>query len=207
MNTWGISGPTFLALYGVALLAVAGAAWLWGRRAGGSAIDVDGLDEYEVAVLNGGERLAATVALVNLDRQGALELGDRLLRQLGQAGEVDLDRLSAADLDQLGVSMDVTVRGPIGAGAHPVEAAVYRAARKARPPAPADVVELAVESSALTDIRNRLVGRGLLYGSDDHDRLRGRWRWFLPLVTVGIVRLWLGLQRERPVVFLMGSWL
>ena len=86
MNTWGISGPTFLALYGLALLAVAGAAWFWGRRAVGSAIDVDGLDEYEVAVLNGGERLAATVALVNLDRQGALELGDRLLRQLGEAG-------------------------------------------------------------------------------------------------------------------------
>ena len=35
MNTWGVSGPAFLALYGVALLAVAGAAWFWGRRADG----------------------------------------------------------------------------------------------------------------------------------------------------------------------------
>ena len=89
MNTWGISGPTFLALYGMAVVIVAAAAWWIGAAGAVPDVDADDLDEYEVAVLNGGERLAATVALVNLDRQGALELGDRLLREL----DLDLRKL------------------------------------------------------------------------------------------------------------------
>ena len=80
MNTWGISGPAFLALYGTALVVVTAAAVWVGWRRERVAADDAGVDEYEVALLNGGERLAAVVALVNLDRQGALELGDRLLR-------------------------------------------------------------------------------------------------------------------------------
>ena len=203
MNTWGISGPAFLALYGTALVVVTAAALWVGRRRERVAADTAGLDEYEVALLNGGERLAAVVALVNLDRQGSLELGDRLLRELGEAGEVDLDHLSAADLDHIGVSMDVTVRAPIGPHVHPVEAAVYRAARRAKPPAPGPVVDLAAESSALADLRAGLVGRGLLYGPEDLDRLRSRWEWLIPLLTIGVVRLGYGLNRERPVLFLV----
>ena len=203
MNTWGISGPAFLALYGTALVVVTAAALWVGRRRERLAADAAEVDEYEVALLNGGERLAAVVALINLDRQGSLELGDRLLRELGEAGEVDLDHLSATDLDHLGVSMDVTVRGPIGRHVHPVEAAVFRAARKAKPPAPGQVLDLAVESSALADLRAGLVGRGLLYGPEDHDRIRSRWKWFIPLLTVGVVRLGYGLNRERPVLFLV----
>ena len=104
MNTWGISGPVFLAIYGAALLVVTGVAW-WsgGRRGTDSAVDAEELDEYQVALLNGGERLAAVVALVNLDRQGAVELGDGLLRELEATGDVDLRRIRSADLEHLGV--------------------------------------------------------------------------------------------------------
>ena len=50
--------------------------------------------------------------------------------------------------------MDSTL-GRLPAGAHPVEAAVYHAARKAEPTGGDSVAELAAESSALADIRGR----------------------------------------------------
>lgn len=204
MNTWGISGPVFLALYGSALLVVAAAA-LWGghRRVGASDEGTDGLDEYEVAMLNGGERLAAVVALVNLDRQGALELGDRLLRELEASGDLDLAGMSASQLEQLGVSTDMTVRHSLDPGADPVERAVYEAARHAEPRSASTVVTLATEASAFADLRADLEERGLLYPAEDADRLHHRWLWFLPLLAAGVLRATIGLQRGRPVTFLV----
>ncbi|HEX7276220.1 MAG TPA: TIGR04222 domain-containing membrane protein [Acidimicrobiales bacterium] len=198
MNTWGISGPTFLALYGVALLALAGAAWWWGRWASGPTVGADELDEYEVAVLNGGERLAATVALVNLDRSGGVELGDRLLREL----DLDLRRVRPADLDRAGVSMDV-VLGRRPTAAHPVEVAVYDAVRRAEFRSAATVVADAAASPVLSGVRAGLVERGLIVGPEAVDRLRGRWRWLLPLLAAGVVRALVGNQRGRPIGFLV----
>jgi len=64
MNTWGIPGPVFLAIYATVLVVVGAALWA-GRRQPDPDDDADAaeLDEYEVAMLNGGERLVAVVAL------------------------------------------------------------------------------------------------------------------------------------------------
>ncbi len=204
MNTWGIPGPVFLAIYATALALLAGAAlWLGRRDDHGSGPDSGELDEYDVAMLNGGERLAAVVALANLDRQGSLALGDRLLRELEEAGEVDLEALTADDLGRLGVSMEVTLLEDVAAKAHPVEKAVHQSARHSEPRTAPRVVAHAVRSSALAGVRAGLVDRGLLYSPEDRDRLGRRWQWFVPLLLVGAVRAWEGFQRERPVAYLL----
>lgn len=202
-NTWGISGPAFLALY-AALLAVAAGMALWAGRGRRDATPTTGdLDQYEVALLNGGEQLAATVALVNLQHRGELELGDRLLRTLDASGDVDLDTLGAKDLAKLDVAMRISLGRKAARRRHPVEAAVYDAAREADPREPAAVLAAAGRSSALAHVRGRLAQRGLVYDGADIDRMRGRWRWLLPVLGLGLVRAAVGLSRGRPIGFLV----
>jgi uncharacterized protein (TIGR04222 family) len=103
MHTWGISGPWFLVIY-VVLFGLAGLAALFGRRprarpAPEHPVDPAELDPYEVAMLNGGERLAVTAAVANLKQAGAIGAG-QTSRMIVADGRLPLD-------------------------AHPVEQAVY----------------------------------------------------------------------------------
>ncbi len=191
MTTWGIDGPTFLAIHAAAVAATSAVAVLVDRRPG-AAVDAGGLDEYETAYLSAGAQLAAVVALVNLDRRGAIDLGDDLLRELQESGDLNLDAVRDADhLAELGVELHVTVETNTVAAAavrHPVEAAALQAARGTKPRTPWRVVLAVTRMKAMGKVRAGLVERGLLNDRYAIQRLRGRWRWLLPLLVLGGAR-------------------
>ena len=73
-------------------------------------IGLQGVDEYQMAMLNGGHGLTVVVALVALDRRGLLDVGDGLLRQLADAGELELETATVEDVNRLGVALRVSLR-------------------------------------------------------------------------------------------------
>jgi hypothetical protein len=195
MSTWGIDGTVFLGIYSGAVAATTAAAVLFeGRRS--STDERAELDQYETAFVTGGAQLAAVVALVNLDARGAIELGDELLCELHDLGDLDLSTVRDADhLAELGVELHVGL-APEGvadaAVRHPVEAAALQAVRGTRPRSPWRIVEATVASAAMERLRSGLVDRGLAYAPADVDSMHLRWRWLLPLLALGAVRLWTG---------------
>jgi uncharacterized protein (TIGR04222 family) len=192
MTTWGIDGPTFLAIHTAAMAATSAVAVLADGRLGTTA-GAGELDEYETAYLTGGAQLAAVVALVNLDRRGAIDLGDHLLRDLQESGDLDLDTVRDADhLAELGVELHVTVETNAVADAavrHPVEAAALQAVRGTKPRTPWRVVSAVTRMKAMGKVKAGLVDRGLLHDRYDIEDLRGRWRWLLPLLVIGGARM------------------
>ncbi|HEV2759838.1 MAG TPA: TIGR04222 domain-containing membrane protein, partial [Acidimicrobiales bacterium] len=210
MSTWGIDGPAFLGIYiGLAALIVV-AALLVDRRHG-SPSEVEDRDEYEIALLAGGARLAAIVALVNLDRRGVIELGDGLLRQLRDSGDLDLDAVRDADhLADLGVELHVSLPRAVGATdalGHPLEAAALQAARGTKPRTPWRVVSAVTGTRAIRELQAGLVRGGLLYGADDVERMQARWRWLLPMMAAGGVRVLADSRNGEPVVALLAAML
>jgi uncharacterized protein (TIGR04222 family) len=153
----------------------------------------DDLDDYDVAFLTGGSRLAAVVALVNLERRGLIDLGDDLLRDLRDSGDLDLEAVRDADhLIELGVELHVSVMTASVATAaltHPVEAAALQAVQGTKPGTPWRVVSAVTATKALGQVRRGLVQRGLLHEQADIERLQRRWRWLLPLLVFALWRL------------------
>jgi len=174
--------------------AAAAAAAVLVDRSPKDTLDQHDLDEYEVAYLTGGARLAAVVALVNLDRRGAIDLGDGLLRDLRDSGDLDLDAVRDADhLAELGVELHVRLAKDdvaTAAVAHPVEAAALQAARGTKPRTPWRVIEAVTGTRAVGAVRDGLERRGLLHAPADVDRIQARWRWLLPVLAVGGAHAW-----------------
>jgi uncharacterized protein (TIGR04222 family) len=177
METWGITGPRFLAVYAILLALSALAAWIDRRRRLGRDVRTMNvaLDPYEIAVLNGGRRLAAAAAAANLRQAGALRFEGRRL----------------------------VLAGPLPAGAHRVERALYQTvARGERRDPLLDVIPGNVDG--LDEVEDRLVQLGLRW-----DRQRARTTlavllWFVPVLALGMARLVAGLSAGRPVAFLVG---
>ena len=210
MSTWGIDGPVFLGMYIGLAAAIVVAAVLVDRRHG-SPPEVEDLDEYEIALLTGGARLAAIVALVNLDRRGAIELGDGLLRQLSDSGDLDLDAIRDANhLAELGVELHLSLPKAVSATdavGHPVEAAALQAAQGTKPRTPWRVVSAITGTRAIRELQAGLVRRGLLYGAGDVERLQDRWRWLLPLLVIGGARALTDAGTGEPVLALLAAML
>lgn len=206
MTTWGIDGPTFLAIHTAAAAATAAVAVRADRRRAGAA--AGDLDEYETAYLTGGAQLAAVVALVNLDRRGAIDLGDDLLRDLHESGDLNLDAVrDAAHLAELGVELHVTmVKGEVAARCvrHPVESAALQAVRGTKPPTPWRVVGALTRTKAMGKVRTGLVDRGLLHDAQGVEHLRARWRWLIPLLAIGGARALAGVEGLIAVVVTLG---
>jgi uncharacterized protein (TIGR04222 family) len=177
-QTWGISGPRFLAIYAVLLALTVLVAAIDRRRRTGGPVRMDPgmpLDAYEVAVLNGGEQLAATAAVANLRKAGALR--------------VDGDAVEPA--------------GPLPPGAHPIERAVYDSVLRGERRRAAFVPVLARNVRELGEIRGRLVQLGLLWDRGPARRMRALLFWFVPVLGLGLARLAAGLANDRPVEFLV----
>lgn len=188
-----IDGVLFTGIYTGLLGATTATAFLADGGRGVPAPAPGDLDEYEVAFLTGGSRLAAIVALVNLERRGLIDLGGSLLRDLRDSGDLDLDTVrDADDLIDLGVELHVAVTsGSVATTTltHPVEVAALQAVQGTKPRTPWRVVSAVTATKALGRVRRGLVQQGLLYDYADVERVRRRWRWLLPVLAFGLLGL------------------
>ncbi|MCA2212232.1 TIGR04222 domain-containing membrane protein [Jidongwangia harbinensis] len=176
-DTWGISGPAFLVLYLVLIVAVAVAAAVHRRILfrGDTGVDVDRLGPQQIAYLNGGARLAVYTALGGLRAAGALGTGPG--RTLVQSG-------------------------PLPSGVTPLDTAVHHAAGRQVPAREVGSDQWVVR--AVEQLRDGLETAGLAV---TRGQRRAALMWSVAgaaVVLLGFARLVDGLQNDRPVGFLLG---
>jgi uncharacterized protein (TIGR04222 family) len=181
MNPLDMPGPEFLTFYVVLFLAaVAGAACLrWLLRQPGDAPlpEALALSPYEVAYLSGGEEQVVNAAIARLVHEDALAV-DSINRKLTARGD-----------------------GP-PTDASELERAVYSAVKGDAAETVAAV--RAAAASKLAPVRRRVYELGLLVLDDQAEIAR-----FLPLFLVllvplfGVVKIFVGISRDRPVLFLV----
>jgi uncharacterized protein (TIGR04222 family) len=177
-DTWGISGPTFLVLFGLAAVVAVIVVYRLRQRI---LIGVDrpgvaeNLHPYEVAYLTAGPSLAVTSALGSLRTHGSVDTAG--LRSL-------------------------TIAGPMVAGATPLDSAIYNAIANERATTTSAVRADAQVRAALDELADRMRRGGLLLTKEASQLLR--WAT-LPLAAVlglGVFRLQAGLANDRPVLLL-----
>lgn len=176
MNPFDLQGPEFLILYtALFALALGGVSLLRARRGDSLALP-NSLDPYEAAYLAGGTARAVEAATAALFHRGVIEV-DALEQRLRATG-VPEEKLD------------------------PFEAAVLRRIPKDEPVEFDRLVRMAdIDAAAL---HNRLVQQGLLRSNEEVTATRwGSALPFLLLMAVGLVKLVIGFQRERPVGFLI----
>lgn len=173
-DTWGISGSAFLAIYSGLLAMTTLAVWVRRRRwrAGLEArAGTPTLDTYDLAMLNGGEALALATAVANLWEAGVVTVEEGQLR----------------------------VTQPLAQDAQPVEQAVYQALDSAQSTKLWSVQSSVTGHPALAAVQERLVRHGLLYPPSQISALRRLALWFLPVLVLGIARLFSDIANGRLV--------
>ena len=180
MNTWGISGSYFLLLY-VGLFVISWFVVLAVRRriaaAAGKAAVLDEpprLDVYEMAMLNGGGRLALAAAACQLKEAGKLRVEGRAL----EAG------------------------GHLPADADPVETWLYTYVHE-RDVSASGLPDEDRAEPVLGPIRDRLEKLGLLLTARQRESMRWAVLWFAPLLALGIARVVAGTAHHHPVSYLV----
>ncbi len=177
MNTWGISGPYFLLLY-AGLFVITWIVVLAVRQrmivVAGTA-EVSGQPElglYEVAMLNGGGRLALALAACRLK----------------EASSIGLDPDGGT----------LVVQGPLPLDVDPVEKWLY--AHVEEPAAPGlDLLDEGPAEPVLGPIRDRLQELKLMLTDRQTASMRRQVWWFAPLLALGTARLVAGIANHRPV--------
>jgi uncharacterized protein (TIGR04222 family) len=180
-DTWGISGPKFLLLYGFALIVVivlvtiARRALLGGGRPSGmvasAALSVD-----EIAFLSGGAPGLGASALV-------------ALREHGEAATLDLRKILAVG----------NVNRP---DASPAQRELHAAMLKAGSVSARRVGLLAGRTQAAAVARRSLGSRGLLTTLSLRNRIRLLSLLYVALLAVGVVRFIDGVQGDKRVTYL-----
>lgn len=193
MNPLDLPGPAFLALY-VALGAVALVAALvlkrWAQGPGGEPSEalLDSLTPYDVAFLRGGPDAAAQAAIASLVHRGRLAVEDTDLVVPPGAG-------AEGELVGDGVYRGVPRRAPD----HPLDAAILAAVGTRRSfvgvqreaSSAAESIGVSLERAQLMRSKAALGGRNLAVGAPA-----------AALIVLGTVKLFVGLSRDRPVLFL-----
>lgn len=181
-NTWNISGPDFLAVYGILCAVAAAAAWIRWRRVLGPRRPADSsapeLDVYQVAMLAGGPPSVIVTAATNLYRAGRLTAGRR-------RGALEL------------------AAGP-ASPASGIERAVLEAVRS-RPGSSVKTLRRDLrDAPAITAIASRLEHGGLLDPPAKQTRLRLELAAIGGLlVSLGVARVVAGASVGKPVAFLV----
>ena len=174
-DTWGIPGPTFIACYLTAIVAVAILAAVHRKILfrGARNARVDDLGAQQVAFLSGGDQLAIYSSLGGL-------------RQAGLIGS--------------GPGHTVLQTGPLPAGVTPLDAAIHNAAgRQIRG---RDLIGDQWVRSALDQLRDGLERRGLVVSTATMRTAR-IWVWVIgAVVLIGVLRLVAGTMNDKPVGFL-----
>jgi uncharacterized protein (TIGR04222 family) len=174
-DTWGISGPTFLAGYlALAVIVIAAAvAWRWANTAGSTGIHTREPRPMELAQLSGGDELARYAAQAALRTGGAIDARGRGM-------------LLAA--------------GPMPAGASELEYAVYNAVVRG-----ASQRAIATDpgvTAALHRQRAGLVRDGWLLDRAAQRRVRAPGILVLALAAFGGWRVHAGSANHKPVALL-----
>jgi uncharacterized protein (TIGR04222 family) len=175
-DTWGISGPDFIAGFAVALAAMTVVASLVRLRvtradAGSAARQPT---PVEVAILTGGRSRAVYSALAGLRAAGVVGSG--------QLGELE-------------------ATAPAPAGLSRLEFAVYEAA--IRRVQGSQVAQDYQVRSALVDLESQLSREGWLLDEEQQRRARlGSWL-LLALAAVGAARVMAGLGNHKPVLYIV----
>ena len=180
MNPFDWEGPAFLALYLVvlptAIVVAIALRWMLRLPADEPPAEANDLSPYEIAYLAGRERLAVDNAIVRLMRRGALAV-DAATGKLSQRGELPAEALE-------------------------LEKVVFFAAGR-EPGKHINEVHTAAASVAGKP-REQLEGFGLLVNDNDATviRLAAAGVVFLAFLF-GLVKVFVGVSRERPVGFLI----
>lgn len=174
-DTWGIPGPTFLALFAGAAGVLVIAAFV--HRAilfAGHHTPVDQLHPQQVAYLNGGPKLAVYASLAGLKSSGAIGVGP---------------------------GRTLVASGHMPAGATSLDQAIYNAA--GRGVRARDVNSDQWVSMALTSLREDLERRGLAPAEGTRVAARVVPLAMLALLALGVARLIAGISGDKPVGFLI----
>jgi uncharacterized protein (TIGR04222 family) len=186
-DTWGISGISFLWIYGLLGVGCIGLVWLGRRRLleapRRSHPQSAGLGPYELAVLNGGPTLAVTAAASRLRSAAALEPGEW--------------------------RHTLQVSGSLSANADPLEREVFEAVHREPGIAIRQLRAAVVAGPAAAALTRRLTAEGLLLDPRRARLLRWIWLSLLPLLGFGIARLVAGTENNKPIGYLavMLCWL
>jgi uncharacterized protein (TIGR04222 family) len=175
--TWGITGPDFLAGYGLLALAVLLGAILarWRLAAGPSGAAAEELSgrPHDVAYLNGGPELATLSALSSMRVAGTIVTQGRGWVHTGAALHENADELERAIHLAAIVSID----------------------RR-------QLVTHRIVHTALENVRLRLEGAGLLLSHQQRRRIKRTGLWMVPVVALGLVRLLAGAANGAAVGYL-----
>jgi uncharacterized protein (TIGR04222 family) len=197
--TWGMTGPAFLALYGVAAVAaLLGAwqhkAWLASR---GPRPRLDRLHPYGLAFLAGGPHRAITAAVAALRADGVLEPEERdgtaRLRDTGRAPTPSSVTAPAWGTDPAAPSAS--------AAADALDRAVLGQVREGRP---VHELDRAPDGAAALDaLRAELVGAGALLTPEQRAPARLAAVWPGAVAVLGAARVSAGLANDRPVAWIL----
>jgi len=177
-STWGISGPTFLVLYGLLGVMIAASWWLTRqqiRASRGFSVHPGEFSRrpQDLAYLNGGPQLAIFAALSAMRLHGWVAVSSGAVQAVGPLGQgaTDLERAIHAVTTKPVHRLALPAQGPVG--------------------------------TALDAVAQRLARTGLLVSEEARLRLRRVGLWMAGVAVLGVVRLAAGLEGGRPVGFLV----
>jgi uncharacterized protein (TIGR04222 family) len=225
-NTWGLTGPMFLVLYGVLFVITAAVIllvrkWIWNASGPISPVEQPGeLAPSDLALLAEPEvtppsnlvsppqwHPAALVALITLERRCVIAVESPFTAALNRQpyNPDDRSRRKWWAEQTVQASTVTTVRrlGPLPPDSPAVETSVYGAVAVSESVPVAEVSRRVWSGSALVEARQGLVVRGLLPSGETIRWLRTAAVMWLPLVALGATRLLVGMARQRPVQLLV----
>jgi len=181
LDTWGISGPSFLKLYGTLSVLVGVLLWCTPPTAQPRAAN---------------------------HRRGTGRVPARLSQRRGGPGG-DRRGRAAARLCADGVLAPAATRHTLEVRRHlpevhaaPIERELYGMMRDHRVASPNELQQELRGSAALVELRRQLIDARLLASGDTARRVGRLWLATVPLLALGVVRVVAGTHNHKPVAFL-----
>jgi uncharacterized protein (TIGR04222 family) len=176
MNPFNLSGPDFLVFYVIFSVVVLGAAWYFRQQAeSGPTPKMDLSDPYLIACLRGGETEALRLAVLALIDRGLLIADNTWIERAAHATQKDTHNA--------------------------VEAAVLRAV-VTRTPVASILNDVSLKEECRPYIEKLEAGGLLPDESTKSQRRRTTLLASMALAGVGVIKIAIGLSRDRPILFL-----
>lgn len=179
-DTWGIPGPTFLAIYAILLVLPLIVALLWtiavkvGRKTPRAAVSGPQPTTYELAYLAGGPDRVVDTAIATLVDRGTL--------RVSSAKELQLTGAEPAD---------------------PIERAVAKSAKPGHKSTTRGIRDRLRMSGPMQALAKDLEARGLVVADRTPQIRQVAFVLYLAVLVLGVARLIAGISSDRPVGFLI----